>query len=235
MSSLVGVLGGMGPMASQLFYKMVNEKTDAKTDQDHLRMLIYSDSSVPDRTKAILSGDTEEVEEVYNHIFNDFDLLKKAGCDIFVVTCNTAHYFAEKVERETNLPFINMIEETCKYLSRENEGEKVAILATTGTRKTELYQEHMLDKGVIPYIPSNKVQEMVMYEIYDRVKAGKKYDANVWHEIEKEIKKEGCKRAIMACTELSVIKQDEHLGNFYVDPMEVLAEKVIESSGKKLK
>lgn len=232
MSSLVGVLGGMGPMASQLFYKMVTEKTDAKTDQDHLRMLIYSDSSVPDRTKAILSGDTEKV---YNHLLNDFDLLKKAGCDVFVVTCNTAHYFVEKIEKDTSLPFINMIEETCKYLSEENKGDKIAILATTGTIRTELYQQHMLDKGVVPYIPSSKVQDLVMYEIYDRVKAGKRYDPKVWEEIESEIKKEGCKRAVTACTELSVIKQDENLSDFYVDPMEVLAEKVIEFSGKKLK
>ena len=60
MDRMIGVLGGMGSMASQLFYKMVLDRTDAKCDQEHVRMLILNDSSMPDRTKAILSHDYDK-------------------------------------------------------------------------------------------------------------------------------------------------------------------------------
>ena len=65
MDKKIGVLGGMGPMASQLFYKLVTEKTAADCDQDHVRMVIYSDASMPDRTGAILSG---EYDKVYSQL-----------------------------------------------------------------------------------------------------------------------------------------------------------------------
>ncbi len=54
----LGVLGGMGPQATQVFYQFVLDRTDAARDQDHLPALILSDTGIPDRTAAILSGDT---------------------------------------------------------------------------------------------------------------------------------------------------------------------------------
>ena len=53
----IGIIGGMGPLSSQLFYKMITEHTQAQRDQDHVNLIILSDVMVPDRTKAILSGD----------------------------------------------------------------------------------------------------------------------------------------------------------------------------------
>ena len=51
----IGVIGGMGPLATQLFYKMVIEKTDAHTDQEHINMVILNHATMPDRTDAILN------------------------------------------------------------------------------------------------------------------------------------------------------------------------------------
>ena len=52
----LGVLGGMGPQATNTFYQFVIDRTDAQTDQEHVNALILSDSEMPDRTSAILSG-----------------------------------------------------------------------------------------------------------------------------------------------------------------------------------
>jgi len=180
-------------MASQLFYKLVTEKTAADCDQDHVRMVIYSDSSMPDRTGAILSG---EYDKVYSQLLEDAKVL-----------------------------------ENC----RETPGAKVAVLATDGTIKTGLYQKHMEAAGLTAYAPSEEIQKEVMYQIYDRIKSGLVWDAASWDRIEEAVKSAGCQKAIMACTELSVIKADNGLSDFYVDPMEVLAEKVILFSGRRLK
>ena len=74
-----------------------------------------------------------------------------------------------------------------------------------------------------------------MHQIYDRVKAGLPWDQPSWERIEKAVKDAGCSKAILGCTELPIIKRENNLDDYYVDPMEVLAEKVIEFSGKKLK
>ena len=140
MDRMIGILGGMGPKASQLFYDMVTEMTDADKDQDHVRMMIYSDPSIPDRTQAILRG---EYDQVYEKMLKNALTLEAAGCEAIGITCNTAHFFAEMIADKLNIPIIHMIAHTVFHIKRRNPGAKIAILATEGTIKTQLYQRQM--------------------------------------------------------------------------------------------
>jgi aspartate racemase len=232
MSKLIGIIGGMGPMASQLFYKMVTDMTEASCDQDHLNMIIYSDASMQDRTSAILNGD---YAKIHNQLLADAKILEKSGCEAIGVTCNTAHFFVDMIKDEINIPIIHMVQETVEKVAQKSKGEKVAVLATDGTIQTKLYQNRLVQVGVAPFILPEDMQRVVMYEIYDRVKKGKPCDSKKWALLDRFIKNAGCKNAILGCTELSVIKEEIPLDDFYVDPMKVLAAKVIEFSGKKLK
>lgn len=232
MEKMIGVLGGMGPMASQLFYKMVTEMTDASNDQEHLKMMIFSDTSMPDRTKAILSGNIEPVRE---KLLEDAKMLQQCGCKAIGITCNTAHYFADLIQDQLEIPIIHMIKETVNAISESMPGAKVALLATDGTVRTRIYQDRMEKAGLQPYILPEEMQKQVMYQIYDRIKSGKPWDAENWADLETHIKAAGCSCAIMGCTELSVIKMDNQLDDYYVDPMAVLAEKLILFAGKQIK
>lgn len=232
MNNKIGVLGGMGSMASEIFYKMTIEMTDAQKDQDYMDMIIYSDAGMPDRTKAILEKNYAEVKD---RILKDLTMLSSCGCKAVGITCNTAHFFVDLLDGELPVEVVHMVRETTKAISEKLPGSRVAILATDGTIKTGLYENYLKDAGLEPYIPSPEVQEKVMYEIYDCIKAGKAGDMETWEEIEKSIKQAGCESAILGCTELSVIKSQNQLSDYYVDPMRILAEKLITISGKKLK
>lgn len=221
----------MGPMASALFYKMITEKTDAAKDQDHINMILLSNASTPDRTGAILSGDGEAA---YKSLHDDCKTLEGLGCKAICVTCNTAHYFIHQFD-DLSIPVISMIRETAKEVGKKFKGEKVAILATDGTIETKLYQSELIKQGVEPYICSDENRKNTMHLIFDCIKSGKPADKVSLAAIDKEIKEAGCKCALMACTELSVIKSDENLDEFYIDPMVVMAEKAIEFMGKKVK
>ena len=85
MKDAIGVIGGMGPLASQLFYKMITEHTAAECDQDHVPLLILSDVTMPDRTGAILDG---KYDAPYNRLMEDAKFLEEYGCTAVVVTCN---------------------------------------------------------------------------------------------------------------------------------------------------
>ncbi len=235
MNRKIGVIGGMGPMASQLFYKMVTEKTVADRDQDHVPMMILSDPQMPDRTQAILSGKTDEVTA---RLLEDARTLENCGCDAIAITCNTAHYFADKIADELRIPIIHMIRETAGETAEEaaaTGNRRVAILATDGTIRTGLYQKALKAQGLEPFVPGPESQALVMHEIYDCVKAGLPYDREAWADIHRELAGHGCGRALLACTELSVIGSDNDLGDMYKDPLEVLARRVIEFSGHKVK
>lgn len=225
---MLGIIGGMGPLASSLFYDMITEKTGAERDQDNLDLILLSHSSMPDRTAAILSGDEEQIKAVADKLLADAEFLKKSGCSAIAVTCNTAHYFVDMIEGKTGVPFVHMIRETAKHASTLHKSGKIAVLATDGTVKTRLYQKQLEKFGVDAFVPSAEVQTMVMEEIYGRVKKGLPADCELWEKIDEEIKQAGCDAALLACTELSVIKRQLALDDLYIDPMEVMAQRCVD-------
>lgn len=228
----VGVLGGLGPMASVYFYEMVVNMTDAKTDQEHVDMIITNRATTPDRT-AFIVGSSEE--DPSNILIDDAKKLEKYGVDFIVMTCNTAHYFYEKIARSVNLPLVNIVEETIKHAKVTNH-KKLGILATTGNIKTSLYQ-NMCEKYDMKYLTlDEKRQSQVMEIIYDDIKSGKPADMDKFNSIVNYLKENDCDGVILGCTELSILKNDNGLdGNFYIDSLEVLARETIVRSGRKLK
>lgn len=228
----VGVLGGLGPMASVYFYEMVVNMTDAKTDQEHVDMIITNRATTPDRTAFIVGSSDEDPSNV---LIDDAQKLEEYGVDFIVMTCNTAHYFYEKISKAVNSPLINIVEETIKHAKATNH-KKLGILATTGNIKTNLYQD-MCEKYDIEYfVLDENRQSQVMEIIYDDIKSGKPANMDKFNSIVDYLKENNCDGVILGCTELSILKNDNNLDeNFYIDSLEVLAKETIIRSGRKLK
>ena len=225
---MLGIIGGMGPMASALFYDMISSKTDASCDQENLDLILLSHAGMPDRTGAILSKDEVQIEAVRSKLLADAMFLQNAGCTAIAVTCNTAHYFVNMIEDELDIPFIHLIRETAEAVASKFGARKVAVLATDGTIETKLYQDELSKRGVIAFTPKVEVQALVMHEIYDCIKSGKPADEEIWQKIEEYVKAEGCEAAVLACTELSVVRKELSLGSFYFDPMDIMAERCLD-------
>ena len=140
----LGILGGMGPQATQVFYQRILDKTDARRDQEHLPTLIWSDTGMPDRTQAILSGQTEPV---YQRLLADARLLEREGCTVLAIPCNTSHYFADRLQRELSIPLMNMIRLTAAAMKKRG-CRRVGLLATDGTVRTGIYQTECAAQGL---------------------------------------------------------------------------------------
>lgn len=226
---VIGVIGGMGPAATQLFYRMVIDKTDAQCDQDHVDMIILNHASMPDRTACILSGDTKNLVEM---LIADAQLLEASGAACIVIPCNTSHAFSEEIEKSVDIPLINMVRETVGAVLGKS---KVAVLATDGTIQTGIYQKELKKVGVEPYAPGNESQRRIMKLIYDGIKHGGEVNMDDFREVEAELLANSCDSAIMACTELSVLKERFDLGEYYLDAMGMLATRAVEFCGKGVK
>ena len=109
----LGILGGMGPQATQVFYQRILDRTDAARDQEHLPALILSDTAMPDRTAAILGGNAEEC---YRRLLADARELERCGCTALAIPCNTSHYFADRLQGALHIPLIHMIREAVSAL-----------------------------------------------------------------------------------------------------------------------
>ena len=229
----LGVLGGMGPQATNTFYQFVIDRTDAQTDQEHVNALILSDSEMPDRTSAILSGG-EQREAVCQRLLAGARLLEGAGCTCIAVPCNTSHFFLDRVQEEIGIPILHMIRETARLLAVQGL-KRPGILATDGTIQTGLYQKEFSAAGIEAVVPSTQAQELVMSLIYDDVKAGRDGDPQKFAAIHEDLLAQGCDCGVLACTELSVFADKHHLPPYYTDAMAVLAERAVEACHKPLR
>ena len=233
MNDRLGVLGGLGPQATHTFYHFIIDRTDARTDQEHVNALILSDSQMPDRTTAILGSD-EAREQVFRRLLADAKLLEGAGCTVIAVPCNTSHYFLDEVQKNIGIPILHMIRETAKVLVAQGK-TRPGILATDGTIQTGLYQREFAAFGIEAVVPTAQTQELVMSLIYDDVKAGRDGDPQKFAAIHRELLAQGCDCGVLACTELSVFASQHHLPHFYTDAMAVLAERAVEACHKPLR
>ena len=227
----LGVLGGMGPQATQIFYQRILDRTDAERDQEHLPTLILSDTEMPDRTAAILGG---REQEVFDRLLADSRQLQSCGCTAIAIPCNTSHYFADRLQAELDIPLINMVRETCEVLKKRG-CKRVAILATDGTIQTGTYQKECKALGFEGVAPDEATQKLVMSIIYDEIKKGETGSREKFAAIDRHLRSVGCDAAILGCTELSVYRVYHGLPEFYVDAMEILVETSITRCGKKLR
>lgn len=233
MNYRLGVLGGMGPQATNTFYQFVIDRTDARSDQEHVDALILSDSGMPDRTSAIL-GSEKEREAVYQRLLADARLLEGAGCTCIAVPCNTSHFFLDRVQEQIGVPILHMIRETARLLAARGL-KRPGILATDGTIRTGLYQKEFSAAGIEAVIPSPGAQKLVMSLIYDDVKAGRDGDPQKFAAVHQDLLAQGCDCGVLACTELSVFADRHHLPPFYTDAMAVLAERSVQACHKPLR
>ena len=227
----LGVLGGMGPQATQMFYQRVLDRTDAERDQDHIPTLILSDTAMPDRTAAIRSGDTAAI---YAQLLADARVLEHWGASAIAIPCNTSHTFVPRLQGELAVPIVNMVTETAAALKALG-AKRAGILATDGTVQMGLYQSACEAAGLQAVTPPPEIQKLVMSVIYDEIKKGEKGSREKFAAIDSALRAMGCDRAVLACTELSVYKDWHGLPDFYLDAMDVLARRSVEVCGYPLR
>lgn len=226
----LGIVGGVGPLATMFIGEMIVRRTKAAKDQDHVNSIITNNTGIPDRTAFIMGESSDDPVPV---MIRDMNKLTSIGAEMMIIPCNTAHTFYEKLQQGTSVPIIHMIRETMKRAA-EQGAVKVGILATTGTVTSEVYQKAAKEFGLQPILPDKETQNKVMTIIYDNVKAGKMADAKIWHDIVTYMEAQGCDRIILGCTELSIVKKELGLPEFYLDSLIVLAETAIMACGYEL-
>ncbi len=225
---VLGILGGLGPMATVYFYELLCRHTLVACDQDHIDVIINSRASTPDRTRFILGEGTENPFDI---MAADAQRLVTFGADILAIPCNTAHYFYQRLEDCVSVPILNMPALTVQT-ARESGAKKVGILATSGTVLTQTYQRECAKQGIACAVPNAAHQQDIMDIIYQQIKAGQPADMQRFFAAATALEAEGCERIILGCTELSLLRKEAHLNSLYLDSMEALAKAAILAFGK---
>lgn len=215
----LGIIGGLGPMATAYFMRRIIEMTDAATDQENIEMVIYNTPSIPDRTGFILERTTEDPLPKIVEIANN---LERQNVDYIAIPCITAHFFHKKIAKSVYIPVSNGIREAGEYLA-ERGITKVGIMATDGTAQTKLFDSVFDEYGIQCVYPETECQKLVMSIIYDDVKAGQPVSMEEFELVKTQLLEAGAQVVILGCTELSIVKRDNDVGEKVLDIIDVLA------------
>ncbi len=224
----LGVIGGLGPMATAYFMQLVIEMTEAASDQEHFPMIVYSMPQIPDRTKFLL-GQSEE--NPLQPIVQCGCSLQRDGAEVIAIPCVTAHAMHEQIQEGIEIPVIHAIRECVTYL-KERQIERVGLEATDGTVQTAVFQRELEAAGIEVILPGKEGQAKVMEIIYGNVKAGIPVNMEAFCQVEEELRVAGAQVIILGCTELSMIKRDYPLPDIYLDALEVLARAAVLHCGQ---
>jgi len=229
----LGVIGGMGPLATSFFFNRVISNTEAKRDQDHLNLVILNHATLPDRTEAIISG---HYESLLSLLIADAETLERLGVSYIAIPCNTSHYFYKQIQARIKIPIINMVKESVSAAILNKTGvKKIGILATAGTRQTKLYENECQRQGLEVVYPTEADQQAINDIIYREVKSGRPGNFEVFKQVVANLEKQGCEVVLLACTELSYFREYHKLPTSCLDTLEVLARRAVELGGKNLK
>tara|TARA_B100000287_G_C20650588_1_gene786706 strand:+ start:1547 stop:2239 length:693 start_codon:yes stop_codon:yes gene_type:complete len=204
-NTTIGILGGMGPYATNFFFKRILDLTPVKSDRDHFHTIIDNNVKIPSRTRAIKYSEKSPVNGIVNSINN----LGKAGCRCVMLPCNSAHYFYEAVSKKIQIPWLNMIEIVSNRIL-DLGYSKPLVLGGFVTTQKKVYSKY-LSKSVYLSDMENRMVESIIEE----VKINNTLDKHSEKTINSIVKNydDSIDSILLGCTELPIVINENYFEN----------------------
>ena len=210
----IGILGGMGPVASADTYveltRICQRKYRAVQDYDYPTVILYS-LPLKQFSHTGFGKDAKEKKAIISQLVNALQTLEKAGSDFLLIDCNTVHYFFKELQASVTIPIINLVDVTIKVIVQEKI-KSVGVLCSQTSKDVGLYAKPLKSKGINVIAVTTKEQDQINNAIL-AVMSGKLTDAHITQldTIILRLTKRGAERIILGCTEISnVVKQLTH-------------------------
>ena len=226
MPRIIGILGGMGPLATADLYQKIIRATPATCDQDHLHVIIDANPAVPDRTAFLRGLGPDPLPLLTAGVRR----LVQADAAFIAIPCNTAHAFLPALRERSGIPILDMVAETAARVRADHpQARRVGILATTGTLDFGLYHAALRAEGLEPLQPDPDDQEQLVTAAIAAVKAGNTAPAigALLAEAGRRLALAGAEVLLAACTEIPLVLTPAMVSLPLLDPTQVLAEAAV--------
>lgn len=228
-AKVLGVLGGMGPLASAHFMLRLTELTPATNDQQHIPAVLWSDPRVPDRSKAKVAQGVDPLPFLLRGITG----LRGAGCSAIAIPCNTAHGWYDEMLAVARCPILHIVDAAAADLRRFCiTSGTIGVMGTQATLDMQLYQRRLGKLGWNCLMPTSQEMQQCVSPAIALVKANRVAEAFApVSDVIRSLTKRGAKAVVLGCTELPLAVRSgagEPLPTTIVDTIDALARAAID-------
>jgi aspartate racemase len=230
-SKTIGILGGMGPHSSAVFYLDVIEEY-LKYEKTRPSILLWNVPLNLEKEERFIENG--EFKDYYlDKLIDGANHLKEGKADFVTIPCNTVHIFFDKLEQEVDIKFLSIIKETTDYLVK-NDVKKILLLATSTTIKSKLYSEALEEAGIEVYLPDEDDQLKIDNTIVNIVNSKETMnDRKVLDGIIDKFEAKGITNLLLACTDLQMIIKQENYQMKVYDTMKILVSATVKEAIQK--
>jgi aspartate racemase len=201
----VGLVGGISWVSTIDYYKLINEGVNKKLGGLHFaECLIYSLNFADIQEKTWTDS--------YEIILNACISLKNSGVDAIVLCANTAHMYADKIEKEINLPLIHIGTETAKAV-KQQEITMIGLLGTSFSMEMDFYKDRLKSFGLNVLIPEKQeTRDYIQHVLKEELGRGiiNPDSKQNYIKIVNELIERGAEGIILGCTEIPLLIDQSH-------------------------
>lgn len=196
---MLGVIGGMGPLATADFFRKLIDATPARDDDEHIPVLIHSVPQIPSRPAAILRGGPSPLPA----LIRARDRLLDAGATMLAMPCNTAHHWYDDLVAGSTVPFVHIVDAVAELLPAG--ARELGIVATRATLRARVFEQRLAGRGIALSAPDDATYDRAVQPAIDAVKRGATEEGGRLLEpvIAAELVR-GAAAVVLACTELPI-------------------------------
>jgi len=197
---VLGVLGGMGPLASAHFMLRLTLLTPAGRDQDHIPTVLWSDPRIPDRIAGLRGNGPDPLPWLLRGIAG----LRQAGCGAIAIPCNTVHAWFQPMAEAAGVPILHIVDAAAADLRRIGiPGGTIGVMGTVPTLAMRLYQDRLAAEGWDCIQPDAEQMERLVLPAIAMVKVNRLTDAYLpLVEVLNSLASRGATAVVLGCTEI---------------------------------
>ena len=196
----LGIIGGMSPESTTLYYRIINREVNRCLGDNHSADIVMHSVDFEEVVRMQKSGDWEAAGAL---LAASATKLEGAGAQLLLVATNSMHKVAPAIERASTVPLLHVVDATAIAI-REQGMLKVGLLGTTFTMSDGFYTERMAVQGIQTIVPTESEQADINRIIFEQLCLGRVEPEAVQYlqKVITGLKEQGAQGVILGCTEL---------------------------------
>ena len=224
----VGIIGGLGPVSTLDYYSGIIDGFRAKANDGNYPEIVINSVNMADVLSYVTNKKWDSLEKLLLGAIRD---LANAGAEFAAIASNTPHIVFDKVQQESALPLISIVDATCAYVQQKG-CKKVVVIGTRFTMSSGLYSNAFEKYGITAIVPSESEQLAIHDIIFPKLEDG----IVVPEDKEKMLAiaeglliNNNADGLVLGCTELPLMIKDGDLDTLIFNTTQIHIESIVRS------